>query len=325
MMHSAALAALGFALLGEPRADGVPELSLDIDPCVPVPADRVLAQTALELDVRVVARASARPGATSVRVSCVESHLQLRVSDPITGKHLERTLALTTDEVDVTGRMVALAVSELVLTSWMELTMRAPQPATAGFSQPTPEVRRAAQERAELHTAAVARVRYVQALGQIVGPFQRVGAGFGGGLRLGWASNRAWLGGDLDLIASRADVDESLGTIRVSTWSTGLRAAFRLHIDHVWLDAGPGGRFGLARLDGSAKDPTQTRGVTLAGTWAGPLVYLGAGMSVWHCVIAAGVEGGYVLRGVSGRVEGGSPVSIDGAWLAASIGVGWGQ
>jgi hypothetical protein len=325
MMHSAALAALGFALLGEPRSDAVPELSLDIDPCVQVPAERVLAQTALELDVPVVPPSAAHPNATRVHVSCVESHLQLRVADPITGKHLERTLALTTDEVDVAGRMVALAVSELVLTSWMELTLRTPQPATTGFSQPSPEVRRAAQERAELRIEPVARVRYVQALAQIVGPFQRVGAGFGGGLRLGWSSSRGWLGGDLDLIASRADADEPLGKIRVSTWSAGLRVAFRLHLDRFWLDAGSGGRFGLARLDGSASDPSQTRGVTLAGTWAGPVVYLGAGVRVWHCVIAVGAEAGYVLRSVSGQVEGGSPVSIDGAWVAGSVGLGWGQ
>jgi hypothetical protein len=221
--------------------------------------------------------------------------------------------------------MVALAVSELVLTSWMELTMRAPQPATAGFSPASPELRRAAQERAELRTAPVARVRYVQALGEVVGPFQRVGAGFGGGLRLGWTSNYAWLGGDLDLIASRADADQPLGTIRVSTWSTALRVAFRLHLDRVWLDAGPGGRFGLARLEGSPNDPTQTRGVTLAGTWAGPIVYVGAGVRVWHFVIAAGAEGGYALRSVTGQIEGGPPVSIDGPWVAGSVGLGWGQ
>ena len=100
MMHSAALAALGFVLFAEPRTDAVPELSLDLDPCVSVPAARVLAQTALELDVRVVPPAKAAPNATRVRVSCVESHLQLQVADPITGKHLERTLALTTDEVE---------------------------------------------------------------------------------------------------------------------------------------------------------------------------------------------------------------------------------
>ena len=325
MMHSAALAALGVALLGEPRPDNVPELSLDIDPCVPVQADRVLAQTALELDVPVVSAAAARPNATRVQVRCVESHLQLRVADPITGKHLERTLALTTDEVDVAGRMVALAVSELVLTSWMELTMRAPQPATTGFSPPSPEARRVAQERAELRTQPVARVRYVQALGQIVGPFQRVGAGFGGGLRLGWTSNQAWLGGDWDLVASRADADEPAGTIRVSTWSTGLRGAFRLHLDRFWFDAGPGVRAGLARLDGSPSDSARTRGVTLAGTWAGPVVYLGGGVRLWHCVISVGAEAGYVLRSVSGQIEGGSPVSIDGPWVAGSVGLGWGQ
>jgi hypothetical protein len=325
MMHSAALAALGFALLGAPRTDAVPELSLDIDPCVPVPAERVLSQTALELNVRVIPLSEARPTATRVRVSCVESHLQLRVADPITGKHLERTLALTTEEVDVAGRLVALAVSELVLTSWMELTLKQERPAATGFVAAPPEVRRAAQERAEESTDPGAQVSYVQAFGQVAGPFKRLGAGLGGGLRLGWTSNQDWLGGDIDLAASRADAENSLGRVVVSTWSAGLRLAFRFHRGPLWLDAGPGGRFGLARLEGQANDSLLAHGATLAGTWAGPILYAGAGIRIWHCVLSLGAEGGYVLRSVSGRVEGGAPVSIDGTWLAGSVGVGWGQ
>jgi hypothetical protein len=42
-------------------------------------------------------------------------------------------------------------------------------------------------------------------------------------------------------------------------------------------------------------------------------------------VIAAGLEGGQVLRTVSGMIDGGGPVSIGGQWLAGSLALGWGR
>lgn len=323
MTLEAALAALALVVLGQGKGDGAPELSLDIDPCVPVPADRVQKQTALELDVRVVPPSEARPQATRVRVFCTGEHLTLRVADPLTGKHLERTLALTTAEVDVAGRTVALAVSELVLTSWMELTLKKEPPPVVEFPPPSPEARRVARERAEQSVDPGAGINYVTGTVNVVGPFREVGLAWGAGAHLGWRSRSPWLGAELGLDGSWAKASLSTGTVSVSTWSLALRAAFRLGSETLWFDGGPGGRLGIARLHGTPYDDTEARGYTLAGTFGGPIVYAGGGAMFGDVVIIGGVEVGYILREVEGTSDGERDVAIGGAWVGGSLGIGF--
>ncbi|HEY5449207.1 MAG TPA: hypothetical protein VIQ54_10665, partial [Polyangia bacterium] len=71
-------------------------------------------------------------------------------------------------------------------------------------------------------------------------------------------------------------------------------------------------------------DSTTTRGSTLAGTWAGPIAYVGVGRRFWHLVAAAGVEGGIVLRTVAGLVDDGPQISVAGQWLSGTLAIGWG-
>src|SRR5262245_9672465 len=146
MMHASALVAVALALTGRPSSEL--EVTVEIDPCLSVARSEVLRLTELELDARVVSPSVAPPHATRVEVTCAGQHVKLRVTDPVTGKSLERTLALGTHEVDVTGRAVALAIAELVLTSWMELTFPEPPPKVVGFHAPPPEVKELAEERA---------------------------------------------------------------------------------------------------------------------------------------------------------------------------------
>jgi hypothetical protein len=325
MTPEAAVAAVALVVLGQGKGDGVPELSLDIDPCVPVPAERVLHLTELELEVRVVPPSEARPQATKVRVSCTGEHLTLRVSDPMTGKHLERTLALTTAEVDVAGRTVALAVSELVLTSWMELTLkesRSPPPA-AEFPTPSAQARSVARQRAEQSVDPGAGISYVTAAFQLVGPFRRVGLGWGAGAHLGWRSRTPWLGAELGLDGSFARTSVPTGTISVSTWSLALRAAIRFGSEKLWFDTGPGLRVGIARLQGTPDDPNATRGNTFAGTFAGPIVYAGLGITLGSLVVTSGAEAGYIMRDASGLVDDGREVAIGDAWIGGRLGFGF--
>jgi hypothetical protein len=320
-----------------------PEISLDIERCPALPHDEVLRLAALELDARVVPSSSPSSSSrvTQIRIACDGPAVQTTVVDPITGKQLTRTMDLPAQRSGaVAARTVALGAAELVITSWMELTMspraeRSPeQPASSPAA--SEDLRRAAQDRALQRAGHEGGAARVLVLGQAAGPFTGMGLGWGGGLRLGWTFARRWIdrgetsgrpGIALELTETRADADAGpdVGSVRASTWSAALRATFTLRRGRMSLDLGAGGRLGLARLSGTPADATLTRGGTLAGTWAGPVAYAGFGIHAAPVLIEAGVEAGQVLRSVDGLVDGGTPVSIAGRWLAGTLAVGWGQ
>jgi hypothetical protein len=287
-----------------------------------------------ELDARVTNAAGAGAQTTRVEVACAGAEVQLKVSDPLTGKLLTRAMTLGERDAQVGARLVAIAVAELVLTSWMELTLPRASAATPPDAPPdAPELRRAAQERAQRHLPRSAGTGYVLALGQVVGPFEGVGAAWGGGLRFGWTPGGAgaeadvWSlrpGFDLELTAVRNDASRGLGAVDISIWSAALRVSCRFARGRSWFDAGAGGRAGVARLEGTPADVTTTRGTTLAGTWAGPIAYVGVGRRFWRLAVAAGVEGGIVAREVSGLVDEGPSISVAGRWLSGTLAIGWG-
>jgi len=219
-------------------------------------------------------------------------------------------------------RLVAIAISELVLTSRGELSWEKKRAADVPAPPPT-----------RAGAPAPAGSAAVLAVGQAVGPFAGVGVGWGGGVRLGWVFGGPWAHGgagrvrpalDLEIGGARAAADAPLGTVAVSLWSATVRGSLRLRHGGAWLEAGAGGRFGLAQIEGQPRDPTSTRGSAVAGTWAGPLAYLGVGVGLGHVVIAAGVEAGRVLRSVAGLVDQGTPVAVSGNWVCGTLAAGWG-
>jgi hypothetical protein len=323
--------------MSSPHVAGSPlEVSLDVDRCSFLSRDHVFQLVALELDARVVTPDRAGEQTTRVEVACAGTAVQLNVSDRLTGKLLTRTMTLGERDAQVGARLVAIAVAELVLTSWMELTLSLRGASTAppaDAPSAAPELRRAAQERAQRHLPRTAGTGYVLAVGQALGPFDGVGVAWGGGLRFGWTPGGArvdndvsiWRPGlDLELTAARNEASRGLGTVDVSMWSAALRVSLRYARGRSWFDVGAGGRAGVARLEGMPVDVTTTRGATLAGTWAGPIAYVGVGRRFWRLVTAAGVEGGTVLREVSGLVDDGPSISVAGRWLSGTLAIGWG-
>jgi hypothetical protein len=322
-----AFVTVGLGAAAAPLPAGDLAVSVSVDHCLSVEQREVERLTALELGVRAVGTEgrggeSAESPVTRVTVSCVGEHVRLRVVDRLTGKTLERTLSLTTREVDVAGRAVALAAAELVLTSWAELTL------TKAKSVPEPlDVRPAARplaaERVLSRTERGVRLRYLLAFGGAIGPFDGVGVGYGGGLRLSVAFGRYGFGADWDLATHRAFAETSLGDVDATVFSSGLFARFTLETAPLFADFGAGARGGIARLEGRPTDADVALGSVVAGTWVGPAGALGVGVRVASVAVRAGFEAGYVLHGVAGEVDQGPRVAVAGAWFSGTLGIGW--
>lgn len=326
--------ALGALLLGGPAEPASPTqevgpaaVSLAVDDCAAVSREELARLLALELETTVLPAAQAGERAVRVQVGCAGTTVRLAVDDAAKGIQLRRVAVFPPEHEDLMVRLIALAIAELVLTSRVALSFgRAPE-------APAEVVAPAAPPPAGARSGGRG---YLLAFGQALGPFSGVGLAWGGGLRLGWAFRQRWrerpgvslrLGPAIDVEVATAETsdDRSLGTVKTSLWSATLRALLRLGSGRAWLDVGGGGRLGLAQLQGEPADPTTARGQAIAGTWAGPAAFLGLGARWRHLTIELGLEGGRVLRSVSGTVDGGPSISVAGNWACATVAAGWGE
>lgn len=299
------------------------EVGLEAHGCADLSEARVRDLAALELTTKVVApQARHLPGAL-VLVSCRGAEVSIHVTDSMTGKLVMRTFTLQEAERDVRARAIALAVAELVLTSWLELTL--PQPTqNEGLASHASEDRREASAIAHRRTGRGAYLDGVLAFAEVGGTFRATPWTRGVGLRLSLVFAQPALTMDADLSATLASYRTALGGVRVNTWSLALRPALRWQRGPWLSTAGVGARVGLARIQGSPADPNAARGRSLVGTWGGPLVHANVGVNLAYFATRLGGEAGYSLHGVSGSVEGRDRAGVRGAWLMVSLGFGWG-
>jgi len=94
--------------------------------------DRAALLSLLELELSDVAGGFRRSEPPFVELVCVGEQLHIQVRDPVTGKRIGRTVPRPPAEHG--ERSVALAVSQLFLTSWLELLL--PAPARAELPDP---------------------------------------------------------------------------------------------------------------------------------------------------------------------------------------------
>src|SRR5262249_54002562 len=151
----------------------------------------------LAIELHASLETHAPDAVTRVRMACSDGRVVLHVDDSVTGKSLERAIALDAVAPAARNRLLALAIAELIGASWSELALHAQRIVEPIGPRAPPEARAAALEsvRTPLRIEAVAQVRAMPS-----GPDLLVG----GGLRIG-ARYRAW-GWSVDALVDHGEV-----------------------------------------------------------------------------------------------------------------------
>jgi hypothetical protein len=297
--------------------DRHPPVVVALQECEPALEAEVRRIVEVELKATVIPTAKAGNVVTRVKATCRGSEVELGLTDARTEKHLDRTVALAEAAATARARLLALAVAELVVTSWQEI-QSAPQPVPSSLPKSqSPATDPAPAPASEERTVAMAEVLGVAR----TFPESRLwllGAGARGLLTLSRPFTLA-----IELDAEWGKASRTGG--QVAARALGGALSLGWGVEKTWVLVMPwvGARAGLVRLKGEPSSSSTTSGQTLSGPCLGPEAGIAASLfprAVIHPTLA--FSAGIMVLGVRGDVAGDSHVKTSGAWIAITIGVG---
>ncbi len=285
-------------------AGGVP-VQLSFESCADSLAPEVDRIARIELHAAHVGEGSA----TQIGVECAGDDVKLTVDDPLTGKRVERSVSLASVAQESRARLLALAIAELVRSSWIELQFRRrpvlPIPARAPVSVEQQDLARAiaaAPPTAVWGGYAAVEALFVPSVGSPIF-----------GLTLGVQRSIApWGFVEGGVSGWDGTAERSSGTVAIR--EIAVDPAIGVHADFV--DLALGVRVCWTSLAGTPIGGA-FRGESISGLSAGPMVAASVGiigpLRLW-------VRGGWIVQGERGIVAGDSDVNLGGAF--GSIGLG---
>jgi hypothetical protein len=315
---------LGTAAAG--RAQLPPAVAVSVDPCVPVDHAKLHELLAIELGTSTI-KGSALAATTRVDVSCSATGIELRVEDGVTRKSMARVLPAASFADASSTRLLALAIAEFVVASWIELNVR-PAPSVEPIGPRAGEAaRRVAQSAVDERTPAAEPVRNAEPALFVAGGLQFWSpnelALFSGGLRVQLPLSEMLLWTASAELAGASD-DAAYGRLQVFTSSATLALVLQLRVDHAArLQFGPGGRLGLAHIDGDA-DPRLAESDDFIAPYGGPLWLTRGVFHLGDTVrVAAELEVGFATLPARAEVEGGGAAfELAGLWVNGLVGLG---
>jgi hypothetical protein len=319
----------GWLLLGSAagaRAQLPPAVSVSVDPCVPVDHGKLHELLAIELGTST-AHGSAPAAATRVNVGCSPVGIELRVEDGVTRKSMARVLPASSFADASSTRLLALAIAEFVVASWIELRVQ-PAPAVEPIGPPAgADARRVAESAVAERTPEAAAQRSSERALFASGGLQWWPAEeldlFGGGLRLQlplWDTLIWTVSADF----GAASTELRYGELNLFTASAGLAIALELRLDeHAVLQLGPGARLGLTRIDADA-DPSLAADDEFTAPYGGPLWLTRLVVRLSDTLrVAIDAELGLTTLPASAEIQGeGTALELAGVWFNAVIGAG---
>ncbi len=311
--------------MGEAHAQGALVTTV-VDPCVPVDPRQLDRLLGIELGTSASAsHAPSGTGPTHIDVGCVAAGIELHLFDALTRKEMVRVLSRESFKDASSTRLLALAIAEFVVASWVEL--RLPQKVEPVGPAPSPSARSAAAQAVErkvpepLPEAASSAVTEVALTGALHTWSARGSVFYGGALRLVHAPAGLFafsIAADLGLSTQ----DTAFGSVLVRTTGVSVAALARIPVAPFVLSTGPGGRLGLAQMTASLSDRDAAR--TRAGYLPyGGVFWLGrvALMLSPALSLVLDVELGAATLPARALVAERAVVALEGAWLALGLGV----
>ena len=315
-------------------------ISTRVDPCVPVELEQFHRVLALELgtSIEYSADPTAKHRLTTVWLSCAADGIELRLEDGLTRKSMTRVVDLAHIEHASRSRLLALAVAEFVVASWVELRLT-----------DTPEVRPVGPSpsgQAQKVAARIAQARMPTSLNSAQESDWRLGMTFDVLAFLSAASSlvpgvsvqllqrvaRPALFG-LELEFAHRDLaavwqGRSIGDMRLTTGSALLSVGYAAHSADFDLSASLGGRIGFVQVAGRTK--TDYHSASFYDVWGGPALVLalayraGSRMS-----LLIELESGALLQPVEVLLTDHAPqatavvLRIEHGWARAALGFAW--
>jgi hypothetical protein len=254
---------------------------------------------------------STSPGvATPIGLACSEDEVHITVDDPITGKRVDRTVSLSGVEARDRARLLALAIAELVRSSWLELEARRPAPLPLAKPKPVSVEQReraramvSTEHRSPWRASAALDLLYIPT---VKGPILGLALGVQRDVTSRWFT---------ELGASAWDGATERKTGLIAIRSIAADPSFGVRLDVV--DLAVGLRVGWASLSGSPSSGA-FRGNTTSGGVIGPLgtasVRVVGPLAIW-------LKLGVLLRGQNGVVTEDSDVTMGGFFGSAGLGL----
>jgi hypothetical protein len=320
------LAWLLLAVAGARAQGNPPQVSVLVDPCVPVDHGKLEQLLAIELGTST-SQGAMHPAPTRVSVACSIQGIELRLEDALTRKSMTRTLPASSFRDGASStRLLALAIAEFVVASWIELNVQAP-PAVEPLGPPPNAAARRVAERVVAKRAAPPVAPRIDSISAAVAAgvwSSNDGLVLGGGLRL-WQvafAPIAWAAA-ADVGVTSVDVDS--GTIHITTMSLALALAMRVAFGSAAFFSGPGARIGLASVSGDPIDRTKADGKSFTAFIGGPIwlsrLELWAGERVR---LGLELELGLSTLPVHATVGNEEVFSLEGVWINSALTVGVG-
>jgi hypothetical protein len=263
-----------------------------------------------------------------VTVTCVGGDARIVVIDPLSRKTLDRRVALGTEDPRARGRLLGVAIAELVIASWTELATNPEPRVPSADPAPPPEALAAARQVARARLIELRerprrsddadvshRAFRVAAVGSRRAFFAFDGALYGGGIRVGQDVFHH-IGWSADALLESGTLQPSFGAMKLTAGTLGGALFLYQALGPLVVRGGAGVRFGVTSATYVATGAT----TSTPAPWGWPTGNIGITLQpIGPIVLELAGEIGYVVIPVSASQ---SDDTLRGTWYGLQLGLG---